>query len=383
MPASFSLLATALSSALLAGILLPLASELRRPLAECCGASEATLRRWTWAFHGFLVPMMLVSGLLIDKWGADTVLLLATPFCALALSWLGLAPSPRLAGMALLSLAIGVSGMLVSASLVMLVPREPISFLPVSALNLFFLFAGFGMLLTLRLTGRLLEYISPRRLLLILALLCLIPAFFALGIPRADAVAGTDEATLERLFVQPVFWLVLVALLLGGLLQGSLTCWVGHYVAEVGMSLSSGELLLLAWWLMLLAGRLGGTVLLRPGYEVWVLFGLTLLAASAVGNLIGTDYALGGAVGLLILALSLGPQLPTILGVLAVTTPVHQGTALGAAFAAATVGLLVFPPRFGPVEPRPAVRAWLRLPLILALLLAAAELMLALVRGTI
>jgi len=44
MPASFSLLATALSSALLAGILLTLGAALRRPLADRYGASEATMR---------------------------------------------------------------------------------------------------------------------------------------------------------------------------------------------------------------------------------------------------------------------------------------------------------------------------------------------------
>jgi hypothetical protein len=380
MPASFSLLATALSSALLAGILFPLGAVLCGPLAGRYGASEAALRRWTRAFQGFLVPMMLVNGLLIDKWGAEAVLLLAAPFCALALGWLGLATTPRLAGMALLALAVGASGMVLSACVVMLAPREPVAFIPVSALNVVFVFVGFGMLLTLRLSGRVLEYVSPRRFLLLLALVCLLPAFFALSIPRAEALAATDEAVWERLFGLPTFWLVLIALLLAGLLQGSLTSWVGHYLTEVGISASSGEVLLLFWWLMLLAGRLGAAVLLRPVFEVWVLLALTLLAASVLGNLIGTEYALGGALGSMLVALSLGPQIPTLLGVLAEPFPGHTGAALGAAFAAASVGQLVFPPRFGPVKPWPAVRLWLRLPMLLALLLAAALLTLALVR---
>ena len=46
-------------------------------------------------------------------------------------------------------------------------------------------------------------------------------------------------------------------------------------------------------------------------------------------------------------------------------------------------GQIVFPPRFGPVATQPSLRVWLRLPLILALLLAAALLTLALVRSPV
>jgi fucose permease len=378
MPDSFPLLATALSSALLAGILLALGAALRRPLAERYGATEPVMRRWAWAFHGLLVPMMLVSGLLIDKWGVEAVLLLATPFCALALSWLGLARTTREAGLAFLALAVGAPGLVLSACV--LLPRAFPSYSAVAALNLGLLFLGFGTLLTLRLTDRALERISPRRFLLILALLCLLPAVFALQIPRADPVGGADEAYWERLAGQPAYWLALIALLFAGLLQGSLTSWVGHYLAEVGISASSGELVLLGWWLMLLAGRLLGAVLLRPLFEVWVLLVLTVLVATLIGNLIGTDYAVGGVLGVLIVAVSLGPQVPTLLGVLADPFRGQLGAALGSGFAAASVGQVVFAPRFGPVAPSPSIRVWLRLPMILALLLAAALLTLALVR---
>jgi fucose permease len=383
MPATFPLLATALSSALLAGILLTLGAALRRPLAERYGASETAVRRWAFAFHGLVVPMMLVNGLLLDKWGADTLLMLAAPCCAVALAWLALAKSLRVAGAALFVLAAGAAGLVLSACVLLLVPRESSSFEPVSAMNLAFLFAGFGMLLNLRLTGRLLEAISPRRFLLILALFCLLPAFLAMQLPPADTLAADDLGYWERLSGQPVFWLTLIALLFAGLLQGALTSWVGHYLAEVGISLSSGELILLAWWLMLLAGRLAGTVVLRPGFEVWALLALAILVASVIGNLIGADYAIGGVIGALLLALGLGPQIPTLLAVLAEPFHGQLGGAMGAALAAAAVGQIVFPPRFGPVATQPSLRVWLRLPLILALLLAAALLTLALVRSPV
>src|SRR5947209_2466874 len=115
MPDSFPLLATALSSALLAGVVLALGAALRRPLAERYGADEAAVRRWAWAFHGLLVPMMLVTGLLLDKWGVEAVLPLAAPLCALALSGLALARTTRDAGLALLALAVGAPGLVLSA----------------------------------------------------------------------------------------------------------------------------------------------------------------------------------------------------------------------------------------------------------------------------
>jgi hypothetical protein len=379
MPDSFPLLATALSSALLAGIVLALGAALRRPLAERYGADEAAVRRWARAFHGLLVPMMLATGLLLDKWGVEAVLPLAAPLCALALSGLALARTTRDAGLALLALAVGAPGLVLSACALLAEAFSPPRFHAVTGLNLGLFFVGFGMLLSLRLTGRVLERISPRRFLLILALLCLLPAVFALQIPRPEP-AVADGAYWERLFGQPLYWLALIALLFAGLLQGSLTSWVGHYLAEVGLSASSAELALLGWWLMLLAGRLAGAVVLRPLFEVWVLLALTVVVASLVGNLIGTDYAVGGVIGALVVALSLGPQVPTLLGVLAEHSRGQLGAALGAGFAAALGGQVVFPPRFGPVTPWPPVRVWLRLPMILALLLAAALLTLALVR---
>jgi hypothetical protein len=322
---------------------------------------------------------MLVSGLLLDKWGVETVLPLAAPCCALALGGLGLARTPRGAGLALSALAFGAPGLALSSCVLLAGAFSPPRFYAVTGLNLGLAFLGFGMLLALRLTERVLERVSPRRFLLILALACLLPAVFVLQIPRPDAAAA-DGAYWERLFGQPVYWLALIALLFAGLLQGSLSSWVGHYLAEVGLLASSGELALLAWWLMLLASRLAGAVLLRPLFEVWVLLALTVLVASLVGNLIGTDYAVGGVIGVLVVAVGLGPQVPTLLGVLAEHTHGQLGAALGSGLAAATVGHLVFPPRFGPVSPWPSTRVWLRLPMILALLLAAALLTLELVR---
>src|SRR5207244_4255221 len=129
-------------------------------------------------------------------------LVLATSWCALALGWLGLARTLPLAGLALLALAVGAAGLVLSAGVLLPQAFPPPRYNAVTALNVGLFFLGFGMLLTLRLTGRALEAVSPRRFLLILALLCLMPAFFALQIPHAEEAAAADAVPAEHLLSQ-------------------------------------------------------------------------------------------------------------------------------------------------------------------------------------
>jgi hypothetical protein len=349
------------------------------PLAARHGIAETGLLRWARGFRLLLVPMILISGLLIDRLGIATVLLLGTLFAALALSWLALARDPRETGIAMLVLSVGSAAFVMSGCV--LLPPAFSSWTSVTALNLGMLFFGFGVLLALRVTALILEWITPRRGLLILALTCLVPAFLALQVPHIDPALVPEDTSWTRLLGQPVFLLLLVSIMLAELVQGAVTSWTGHYLAEVGISVSSGEVILLFWWIMILAGRLLTALSLKPGFEAWCFLGLSLLAAVLIGNLIGTDYIVGSVIGLMLMAVCIGPIVPTLLGL--VYDQVKDqgvGLAMGTAIALAAVGQVVFPPRFGPVATRASVRAWLRLPMILALVLAASLLTLALVR---
>src|SRR5438477_8882394 len=102
MAGSTLLIVTALVNAFLAGLLLALPSALRAVLAEGRGRA---VRRLT---PVLLVPLMLGSGLLIDKWGVQTALALGSVLAAMALVALerGNSVSWSVAAAALLAAAI-------------------------------------------------------------------------------------------------------------------------------------------------------------------------------------------------------------------------------------------------------------------------------------
>ena len=81
MAGSTLLITTLLANAFLAGLLLALPAGLHAGLAAHFGFSDRRTRRFRWLTHLLLVPLMLVTVLLIDKWGVPTVLLVG---CILA-----------------------------------------------------------------------------------------------------------------------------------------------------------------------------------------------------------------------------------------------------------------------------------------------------------
>src|SRR5712691_7395759 len=80
------LLAATLSGAFVAGLVLAMPSSLIGPLAQHLGTSEGRTRLLGTIFQFLLVPMMVGSGLLIDKWGPQTVLIVGMLLTAFAIA---------------------------------------------------------------------------------------------------------------------------------------------------------------------------------------------------------------------------------------------------------------------------------------------------------
>jgi len=116
-----------------------------------------------------------------------------------------------------------------------------------------------------------------------------------------------------------------------------------------------------------------------PAAEPWVVVGLALLAAVALGNMTGAPGRGGAAWGLLLLGLFFGPIFPTLVAILLNTFPEGQhGTAYGAMFALGASGSLVVPPLIGAYARKYTVQKALGPTTVVALLLAAAALVLGL-----
>src|SRR5437764_6040698 len=143
---STSLLITTLSSAFFAGVLLELLRNLAGPLAEHLGTTEGRIQRLRAAFSLLLVPMMLVTGLLIDKWGLQPVLIGGSLLAGLGITALEPSRTDRSALPGVL-LTAAAAAALTTASLV-LMPR---AFAPrnvTAAANLGCVVLALGVLLT-------------------------------------------------------------------------------------------------------------------------------------------------------------------------------------------------------------------------------------------
>src|SRR5262245_47430386 len=69
------LIATTVAGAFVAGIVIALLGSIKLPLAQRLGIDETRVGWLLAAMNVALIPMMLVGGILVDKWGVKGVLL--------------------------------------------------------------------------------------------------------------------------------------------------------------------------------------------------------------------------------------------------------------------------------------------------------------------
>jgi fucose permease len=377
MNGSTSLFATALSGTFFAGVLLALLRNLKGPLAAHLSTTEGRIGRLRAAFTLLLVPMMLVSGWLIDKWGPQTVLVAGSLLAGLGISLLDSSRTDRSALPGVLLTAGGAAGLTV-ASLVLLpqafAPRNPIA-----ALNLGCVALALGVLLTPGAIRWLTRHMSFRRALLILALSCLIPAACGMVIPSSELEAPRVAGRFADRLGPFGLWLAAGMLALYQPLEEALGWTTRSFFKEVKTPERTGTLWLALIWLGFLGGRLLTGLLVRPGYEDWLVLFLIMLAAVCLGNLIGTYQSGAGGVTLLLLGMALAPVFPTLLGLVLTSFPASAGSACGLLLAANTSGVLL-PSLLHPASERHGPRTSMRLALGFALVLFGLAIVLVLIQ---
>jgi fucose permease len=131
-------------------------------------------------------------------------------------------------------------------------------------------------------------------------------------------------------------------------------------------------------WLAFLGARLLTGLVIRPGYEAWLVLFLIMLAGVTLGNLIGNDRPTAAGWALLLTAACLAPVFPTVLGLVLRTFPGDPGTACGALMAANTLGVLLVPSLLHPASERHGPRTAMRLSLGFTLVLVGIAVVLAL-----
>lgn len=377
--------ATTIGGALIYGMALALLGQLKLAAAQREPASlGGSVRRGLLALDIALIPLVLLSGVLVDVFGARVILVAGSVMLSVALAALKpRAMEPRTLAVLLLA-GFGASAV-GTASTVLMTRAFFVAEETAAALNLGYVFIALGALLTPVLTDILLAKIEMRRMLAVFALLALTPAFLAV-VPSGEQGPFVEQhGNPATLFAEPVCWLAALVLFFYVPLEASLSMWTFTLLAERKQDERAAAGLLSGFWSALLASRLLAAWLQHTSsfspslWELVFVVVLPLLAAVLLGNLAGADQRGRPNVGLILLGLLLGPILPALLGSVFRTAPGEKGTTFGLAFAAGSLGSLLLaqlvPPRFADRHPLAAVR----LPILLALLVTAAALVLGLV----
>src|SRR5207249_4268707 len=102
--------------------------------------------------------------------------------------------------------------------------------------NLGLVFVPLAAITTGGLTPLVLRRLAMRRALSLLAVICLVPAFAVTMTPSAAFPQAGDLADSSKVLADPVLWLVSLAFLLYGPIEGAIGSWSSTYLAQLGFS---------------------------------------------------------------------------------------------------------------------------------------------------
>jgi fucose permease len=372
--------AVTISGALVFGMTLALFGSLKLAVARRLQLDDGQVRQLRIALNIAIIPLVLLSGILLDNLGVRSVLMAGSLVLSVALVSLSLRPTYPHAFGAILLAGLGVAAL--STASIVLMPRAFFSPAETSAsLNLGYVFIALGALLTPVLADILLDSVGLRRALGVFALLALVPAFLAV-LPDAEHWRIVDHpGDSAALLAEPSSWLAALVFFVYAPLEASLSLWTLTLLTERNQEEREAGGLLTGFWVGFLASRLliavgRHTEVLSEAWDHWIVVIPPLLAAVVIGNLAGASHRGRPRAGLILLGCLLGPVFPTLLAMIfRHVAPAEQGLAYGVAFAAGSLGSLLLSP-FLALRSRHSLQALLRVPIFLALLLTAVTLVL-------
>jgi fucose permease len=378
------LTAVTISGAFVFGVVLVLLGAIRFLLAKQFSLSEGRVDWLLAAFNISLIPMMLLSGLLIDKLGVKNVLIFGSVLTALGVFLLAISGTGLRALGAILMAGAGGAG--VSTGSTVLMRSAFFTANEAASQNLGNVFFALGALLTPSLAATLIERLQFRKALSLLALGCLLPACLAALTSRDDFVLPLQQPPdLATVFFHPVLWVTGLMFFLYAPLEAVLSTSAQRYLTAMGIRSRIVTWLLTSFWLAFLSSRLAVALLQERLFPVetsegWLILFLALAAGVVLGNLVGARTQFLAALGWLLVGACIGPIFPTLVGILFQYFPDERGTSYGAFFAFGAIGNLLLPPVIGIYARRDTPHHALRVPMIMALVIALVAFFLAVAR---
>ena len=388
MTASPALLGATISGALLFGLVIALIGCLRAHWAESFKLGEDQSEKLWATLHWSLIPFMFFSGALVDAWGIQTVIWLGSLMLTLSLFVLGFLTEFKGIRWTLVLAAGGVA--LLGCGTVVAMPSALFGQHQASAaMNLGTGMFVLGALLAPTLCDVLLRGFGYRKMLVALSFVCLIPAILAIGFPdtkQAFLSNGSGDGVLG-----PVVLAAAGIFFFYAPIEGTLTRWAPACFKDLGHDKTGARTLISSFWTVFFVSRLLAALLLHSKvmqvisseWEPWILMFCACMVLVVFGNLMGTAKRTAAGIGFLLLALVMGPILPTLFGMLYKEFYPHAGTAIGIMFALGSFGGVLL----GPMVSADATRAQssqraLALPFALGILMMIASLVFALLMGS-
>lgn len=373
-----------IGAAFVFGMVLALLGSLKLALASRLDLGEGKVGGLFAALNLALIPMMILSGMFVDRGSVTFALVAGSIVTALALFGLGLRPSY---GQAFFSLMLaGLGSAAISTASIVLMPRAFFGTEKMAAsLNIGNVFFALGALVTPPLTGLLLHKFEWRKTLGVLAVICLVPALLAVLASRQLAeLAPTTGASLADVWAQGTVWLAALVFLVYAPLEGAISVWATTLATDTGVSEKRAAWMLSGFWAAFLLSRLlvayaeyAGVISNR--WDPWLVAVPPLLVAALLGNLTGVHDARRAWKGLLGLGFLLGPIFPTLLAMLFGRLEQNglnaNGSAYGTVYATGSLASLLVAPLIGAAARRRSLRVAMGIPMFLAILLTAMALM--------
>lgn len=372
--------AVAISGAFVFGIVLALLGSIKLSLVDRIKTSETQMGLLMSALNLALIPMMFLSGVLIDQWGVQLVMILGSFVTCVAIYGLTLR---RSFGWVVVSIfLVGLGAACVSTSSVVLMPKAFYDDRPEklgAALNLGMAFFALGALVTPALVDVFFRRFGFARTLALLAVLSLVPALLA--VITKNMPTDSSSVTLRQVLDDRFLWLAAFVFFLYAPLEATVSAWATTFLIEMGNQERRVAWLLSAFWMAFLASRLLAAYLNVRASSV-VIFALAVLAAVILGNLASASHRGRSRIEILLLGAILGPIFPTLVSLVFEhfdrTERGLRGTAYGAMFALGSLGSLVMGPVIGFCLKRWTVQQSLRIPMFIALIMGGAALVLGL-----
>jgi MFS transporter, FHS family, L-fucose permease len=318
------------------------------------------------------IPMSVIAGPVIDRFGKKPVLASGSLLCAVALIAISIAPNYQV--LAMLVFAVGLGGSCINSGANTLVPDlYPVN--PAAALNLansFFSLGtvGFPVLVTL-MTRRF--GLSPA--LILVGVFNAIPGVLSLTqtFPTAYAKGELSWTRIRSALLSRSILLLALVIFLYSSLEASTAGWLRTYFEqEFSTSAQASGVILVGFFSAMLVGRLAASEVTKR------VRGSIVVAACAAGSVVGLVFlALGmnlqaTIVAAVVTGLCYAPIFPTTAGITSSLFPEIFGTIFGFLMAAGFTGSMILPAAVGYVAKASTVRAgiWL-LPISAFLLLLA------------